>query len=449
MEHKWQTNRRRFLRGLGTVMALPVLESMLPMRVDATAAAGGPSQFPKRLFYIYAPNGQNMEYWKPKAAGAAFELPRTLEPLTSLRGEVSVLTGLTLDKAFAHGDGGGDHARALSSYLTGCQARKTDGANIRAGVSADQIAASKIGNLTRFPSLEVGCEPGGQAGNCDSGYSCAYSHNLAWKTETTPVAKEINPRLIFERLFTNFDPRETAEARAKRERYHKSVLDFVLDDARQLQSRLGADDKAKMEEYLSSVRELEMRIEQAGKFAVELPKYEKPTGIPSQYPEHLRLIYDLVALAFQGDLTRVSTMLLGNAGSNKPYSFIGVSEGHHDLSHHEGNEQKKEKIAKINRFHIEQFALFLKKLSEIREGEGSLLDNCMIIYGSGISDGMAHNHDDLPIILAGRGGGTLNPGRHVVYKDGTPLANLHLSLLDRMGAPADHVGDSSGRLENV
>ncbi len=449
MENILQTNRRRFLRGLGTVIALPVLESLLPAHASAAAAAASQSQFPKRLFYIYAPNGQNMEHWKPTGTGTAFELPRTLQPLASLRSEVSVLTGLTLDKAFAHGDGGGDHARALSSFLTGCQARKTDGANIRAGVSADQIAASKIGNLTRFPSLEVGCEPGGQAGNCDSGYSCAYSHNLAWKTETTPVAKEINPKLIFERLFTNFDPRETAEARAKRERYHKSVLDFVLDDARQLQSRLGSEDKAKMEEYLTSVRELEMRIEQAGKFAVELPKYQKPTGIPSHYPDHLRVIYDLVALAFQGDLTRVSTMLLGNAGSSQTYPFIGVSEGHHDLSHHQGNAQKKEKIAKINRFQVEQFVFFLKKLSEVKEGEGSLLDNCMILYGSGISDGDAHNHDDLPIILAGRGGGTLNPGRHVVYEDGTPLANLHLSLLDRMGAPADHVGDSTGRLENV
>ena len=430
-------------------MALPALEAMGPAGRALGATAASQSQFPKRLAYIYAPNGKNMADWRPKAAGAGFDLPQILEPLREVREQFSVLTGLTLDKARANGDGGGDHARALASFLTGCQARKTDGANIRAGVSADQIAAEKIGRVTRFSSLELGCDRGAQAGNCDSGYSCAYSNNLAWKSEGTPVAKEINPRSVFDRLFASSDPRETAEARVKRERYHNSILDFVLDDARRLKSQLGTSDKAKVEEYLGSVRELELRIERASRFAVEAPKYEKPSGIPKEYPEHLRLMYDMLALAFQGDLTRVATFLQANAGSNRPYPFIGVSAGHHDLSHHEGNQDKKKQIAQINRFHIEQFAYFLKKLDSIKEGEGTLLDNCLILYGSGISDGMSHNHDDLPILLAGRGGGTLNPGRHVIYTRDTPLANLHLSLLDRLGVPADHIGDSTGRLENI
>jgi hypothetical protein len=430
-------------------MALPALEAMVPGTRLLAATTQIQSQFPKRLAYIYSPNGKNMPDWTPQTAGAGFALPRTLEPLASLRDQFSVITGLTLDKARSHGDGGGDHARALASFLTGCQARKTDGANIRAGVSADQIAAEKIGKVTRFSSLELGCDRGAQAGNCDSGYSCSYSNNLAWKSEATPVAKEINPRLVFERLFASTDPAETKEAREKQDRYHNSILDFVMDDARRLESRLGSNDKAKLDEYLSSVRELERRIERAGQFAVEVPKYEKPSGIPAEYPEHLRLMYDMMALAFQGDLTRVATFLQANAGSNRPYPFIGVSAGHHDLSHHEGNKEKKEKIAQINRFHVEQFAYFLKKLNSIKEGEGTLLDNCLILYGSGISDGMAHNHDDLPILLAGRGGGTLNPGRHVIYQRETPLANLHLSLLDRMGVPADHIGDSTGRLQYI
>jgi hypothetical protein len=423
---------------------------MIPSaRALAAATGDAPSQFPRRLVYIYTPNGQNMVDWTPTTAGSDYALPKILEPLAPLKSEFSVLTGLTLDKARDHGDGGGDHARALASYLTGCQARKTDGVNIRAGVSADQIAAERIGNLTRFPSLELGCEPGAQAGNCDSGYSCAYSNNLAWKSESTPVAKETNPRQVFERLFASSDARETKEARAKQDRYHNSVLDFVLDDARRLKAQLGANDRAKLDEYLASVREVELRIERAGRFAIEPPEYDKPSGIPHDYQQHLRLMYDMIALALQGDLTRVSTFLAANAGSNRSYADAGVSEGHHDLSHHGGDKQKKAKITLINRFHAAQFAYFLQKLREVKEGTGTLLDNCMIMYGSGISDGDAHNHNDLPIILAGHGGGSLSPGRHLKYKNETPLANLHLSLLARMNAPADHVGDSTGRLEDI
>jgi hypothetical protein len=431
-------------------MALPVLEAMGPsLRALAAKENAGEKSFPKRLAFVYIPNGANMADWTPKAMGTDFELPSILEPLKGLRGDFQVLTGLAQDKARPNGDGAGDHARASASFLTGCQARKTAGADIKAGVSVDQIAAGKIGRLTRLPSLELSGERSRPSGNCDSGYSCAYQFNLSWKTESTPMPPEVDPRLVFERLFANNITGEAQENRAVRLRNRKSILDFVSEDAARLKKNLGYTDQRKLEEYLSAVREVELRIERSAQFAATLPDYTKPTGIPADNKEHIRLLFDLLTLAFQTDTTRIATYLLAHDGSNRAYPDIGVSEGHHDLSHHGNDAAKMQKIAKINHFHATQFAYFLEKLKSIQEGESTLLDNCMIVYGAGIGDGNRHNHDDLPILLAGRGGGTLHGGRHVRFDKETPMTNLYLSLLDRLGVPAQRIGDSTGKVENI
>ncbi|MFO0903803.1 MAG: DUF1552 domain-containing protein [Pirellulales bacterium] len=437
-------------------MALPLLEAMLPegataLAAESSAAANATSATPVRMAFLYVPNGKHMPDWTPGQEGAGYELPWILEPLKDLKNDFSVLSGLTHQKANANGDGGGDHARALTTFLTGTQAKKTFGADIRAGVSVDQLAASHLGRQTRFASLELGAEAGGQSGNCDSGYSCAYSSNIAWRSETQPVPKESNPKLIFERLFTNGREGESAEARAKRERYNRSVLDFVSEDARRLQGQLGTVDRRKLDEYMTAVREVERRIAQAAKpIDAQSLGFEKPVGVPDGYEAHLRILADLLVLAFQTDTTRVSTFVFANEGSNRSYAFMNVPEGHHDLSHHGGDKAKQDKIRQINRFHVTQLAYFLAKLKSVKEGAGSLLDRCMIVYGSGIGDGNAHNHDNLPVLIAGRGGGTLEPGRHVKFDSGTPMTNLYLTMLDRIGAPrVERLGDSTGRLAKV
>jgi hypothetical protein len=439
--------RRRFLRGVGTVMALPLLEAMMPL----TALAQSPKKKPLRMAFLFVPNGAHMAAWTPAAEGTAFELPSILEPLAGVKDSLMVLTGLTQDKARPNGDGPGDHARSAAAWLTGCQPKKTFGANIKVGVSADQLAAQKLGHLTPFPSLELGCERGAQAGNCDSGYSCAYSNSISWRSESTPVAKETDPRLVFERLFTNGDPNEAVESRYRRERYKKSILDFVMDDAAQLKSQLGTRDRQKLDEYFTSVREIEYRVTRAQSVAsaTRVATANQPTGIPEDYGEHIRLIGDMMVLAFQADLTRVATFMFANEGSNRPYKQIGIGDGHHDLSHHERNAEKQEKIRQINRFHVEQLAYILGKMQAIKEGDGTLLDNSMVVYGGGISDGNRHNHDDLPILLAGKGGGTIKTGRHVRYERNTPLNNLYLSMLDRMGIPGETLGDATGKLQGL
>jgi hypothetical protein len=407
---------------------------------------------PKRMGFLYVPNGAHMSDWTPKDVGTDFKLPFILEPLEPYREDILILTGLAQDNAHAKGDGGGDHARSLACFLTGTHPKKTDGADIKAGVSVDQVAAGRIGKATRLPSLELGCDRGAQSGNCDTGYSCAYSSNISWRSESTPMPKEVNPRLVFERLFANHKPGEVASSRARRERYRQSILDFVAEDAQQLKSRLGRNDQRKLDEYLTSVRELETRIARAekgdGPAEPDPSGMARPLGIPPEFQEHIRLMADLMVLAFQGDVTRISTFMLANEGSNKSYAFIDVPEGHHDLSHHGGDAKKQEKIRTINRFHLTQFAYLLGKLKAIKEGDGTLLDNSMIVYGSGISDGDRHNHDDLPIVLAGRCGGSIQPGRHVKYPT-TPLNNLYLSMLDRLESPTDKLGDSTGRLPNL
>jgi hypothetical protein len=446
MSKNLRMSRRTLLKGLGVSVALPWLEGMLPAVASATQAA--PATPPRRLAFVYVPNGIHMREWTPSAEGADFTLTNILEPLAPFRNQLTVLTGLTCDKARPNGDGPGDHARAMAAFLTGCQARKTNGANIRAGISVDQAAAARVGSRTRFPSLEIGCEGGRQAGNCDSGYSCAYSSNLAWRSPTTPLPKEVNPRLVFDRLFGGPRRAETDQTRQRREHYNQSILDFVTDDANQLMGRLGSADQRRMDEYLTSIREIERRVNQAAP-VVSAGGMRRPTGVPGDYRQHLQLMGDLLALAFQADLTRVGTFVFANEGSNRNYRLIEVPDGHHDLSHHGGNRERLEKIRRINRFHIEAFAYMLDKLNRVREGSGTLLDNCMIAYGSGNSDGNRHNHDDLPILLVGRGGGSIRAGRHVRYPRNTPVCNLYIELLDRMGCPVESFGDSNGRLPNL
>ena len=442
-------SRRTVLRGLGTAVALPWLDAMAPA-ADLASAVGKASSPPLRMAFLYVPNGAHMQAWTPEKEGAGFDLPYILEPLTPYRNDLNVLSGLAQDGAFAHGDGGGDHARSLACFLTGVHPLKSD-SNIRAGVSVDQVAAQKIGMSTRFPSLELGIDRGAQSGACDTGYSCAYSSNISWRTPTTPMAKEVNPRLVFDRLFASQNRDETASQRARRELYRRSILDFVAEDARELMGRLGANDKRKVDEYLTAVRALELRLANADKGTPSAAPagFQKPSGIPQDYQEHVNLMCDLMVLAFQGDVTRVSTFMFANEGSNRSYAFMKVPEGHHDLSHHGNDAAKHEKIKKINRFHMEQFARMLGKMKAVKEGAGTLLDNAMIVYGSGIGDGNRHNHNDLPIILAGGGGGSIKTGRHLKYAKDTPLNNLYLSLLDRVGSPLESLGDSKGRLPNL
>lgn len=443
MSARYRLPRRTFLRGMGTLVALPALEAMTPL-----ALAGRPrEQAPVRMAFVYSPNGMHMPDWTPTDLGADYRLPPILESLAPYRRDILVLSGLTHDKARANGDGPGDHARAAAAFLTGVQPRKTHGADIQVGISVDQIAAAHVRDATLLPSLELGCDKGLQAGNCDSGYSCAYSANISWRTPSSPMAKEHNPRQVFERLFGGGNPEEAAAIRGKRLRERRSVLDFVAEDTRRLKGELGATDRRKLDEYLYGVREIEKRIEAAERVSTDQPpQMVRPDGIPKSYAEHLRLMYDIMVVAFQGDLTRVATFMVANEGSNRSYRFIDVPEGHHDLSHHGGDEAKQAKIAAINHFHMEQFAHFLKRLATSEDGDGTLLDHSMIVFGSGIGDGNRHNHDDLPVLVIGHGGG-IQSGRHVRYAKETPMTNLYLSMLDRFGVPMDNFGDSTGKLE--
>ncbi|HUG94201.1 MAG TPA: DUF1552 domain-containing protein [Planctomycetaceae bacterium] len=450
--HTRRLHRRTVLKGLGVSLALPWLEGLRPAAALAAPEAAAAATPPLRMAFLFVPNGMHMPDWTPKVEGYGFDLPYVLEPLAEHHEDLLVLSGLTHDKGRANGDGPGDHARSASAFLTGSQPRKTDGSNIRVGISVDQYAAQQVGHATRFPSLELGCERGRDAGGCDSGYSCAYSNNISWASETTPVGKEVDPRLVFERLFSKGPRGQSDESRARREALRKSILDFVGDDAKRLQSQLGANDRRKLDEYLSGVREIERRIELSENEnapAAGPRGYRRPAGVPKEYEDHLRLMCDMLALAFQTDSTRIATFMLANEGSNRSYRDIGVPDGHHDLSHHGGDPKKHAKIREINRFHVAQFAYLLEKLKSVREGEGTLLDNCMIVYGAGISDGNRHNNENLPIVMAGRGAGTIDPGRHVRYEYETPMTNLFLSMLDRMGAPAEYLGDSTGRLAGL
>jgi hypothetical protein len=420
---------------------------MLPRPVRA-AAISEQAAAPRRMAFIYVPNGCHMEDWTPASEGTNYELPPILKPLEAVKSDVMVLSGLTCDKARPNGDGAGDHARASSAFLTGAQARKTAGANFRAGMSADQVAAQRLGDQTRLASLELGIEKFRGSGNCDSGYSCVYEHTLAWRNPTTPLPTEVDPKLIFDRLFSD---RPNDPDRLKRSRLRTSVLDAVLDDAHSLERKLGGTDRQKLDQYLTSVRDLEQRIQRSEKLPpVKLPEGTKrPEEQPADLTDHIRLVCDTLVLAFQTDVTRVATFMFGREGSDRSYPMVGVKEGHHSITHHQNKPELLAKIKAINTYHIEQFAYLLSRLRSIPEGEGTLLDNCMIAYGSAIADGNRHDHGDLPILLAGRGGGTIQSGRHLRVPRETPLNNLWLAMLERMGAPTKQLGDSTGVLEDL
>ena len=463
MTPKWHISRRTLLRGVGASIALPLLDAMLPggLAEAATALpaiagkAAGKAAIPTRMAFIFIPNGVNVTEWFPPKGGTgaeALELTPTLVPLKAVKSQISMLTGLTLDGAMAHGDGPGDHARSAAAFLTGAHPYKTAGKDIHLGVSVDQFAAQKVGDRTRFPSLELGLDKTQTVGNCDSGYSCAYVSNIAWRTDTSPVPKEVDPGSAFDRLFgpqTGGDA--TPEVSQKRLKDRKSVLDYVLDDTHRLNNRLGKSDQMKLDEFTTSIREVETRVEaaRANNVVLAKPDMARPDGIPEKLSEHMDLMYDLMALAFRMDVTRIGTYMIARDGSDRSFNELGISEGHHSLSHHGHSPDKLAALKKIDYFHMQHFARFLEKLQDTKEGTGTLLDHSMIMLGSGISDGDRHNHNDLPVLLAGKGGGAIKPGRNVKYADGTPLCNLYLSMLEAMGVKADRFGDSSGTLRGL
>ena len=448
-------SRRTMLRGsFGAAMALPWLEAMgtaAPLITSANStiarkAAAGP---PVRMAFLYVPNGMHMKDWTPKGKSETkFELQKIMEPIADFRDQMNVFSGLTLNGAFAHGDGGGDHARSVASFLTGAHPKKTNGSNILNGQSVDQVAAEQIGHLTRLKSLELGTQDSAQAGQCDTGYSCLYTSNISWRTERTPLAKEINPASVFDRLFGDksgpqLDPRSLA----RRERDRKSVLDFVQQEAKILSNKLGVQDKRKLEEYMYAVRDIERRLASTDKLDEnerDVPDAPRPVGVPADYGQHVKLLFDMMTLAFQTDSTRIISFMYSNAGSNRPYKNLSINDGHHNISHHGGSRDKQAKISKINYYHATLLRHLLTRLSTVKEGDGTLLDNCMVLYGSGIADGNSHSHKNLPICMFGGGGGSVKTGRHIQLRSGTPLTNLYRSMLKRVGAPVDKFSDSNG-----
>lgn len=454
-ERHFSLSRRRFLRGVGALMALPAFESMPTLARAFGDAANGvattSSGAPLRMAFVYFPNGAIQPKWWPKGEGADFALNETLEPLASIKDKLQVMGGLDHVNATPGPDGAGDHARASGTFLTGVRVRKTAGADIHAGVSIDQVVAGQIGHLTRFPSLELTCDSVRKSGNCDSGYSCAYQYNLAWSSATTPVAPEPNPRMVFERLFGAGSHGDRARQLKLRQQQQRSILDFVLDDAKSLQRQLSSKDVDKLDEYLTSVRSIEQRIARAEKLgATPNPARETPPGIPTAFEEHIALMFDMLALAFETDSTRIATFLLANEGSNRSFSEIGISEGHHFLTHHQNRQDMIGKVAQIDVWYVRQLAKFLKKLDDTRDVDGkSLLHNSMIVYGSGNSDGNRHTHVNLPVLMAGAGGGALTPGRFVKF-GGVPMSNMLLGMAARMGAKdTSKLGDSTGRLDAI
>jgi len=452
------------LKGVGAMMSLPMLEAMRPLSALAgPAAAATDSKHPVRLAVLYMPNGVNPHEWTPKGAGREFELSPILEPLADHKDDLLVLTNLW-NAAANTGDG---HYVKTGGFLTGTTITRTTGSDLRSGaVSMDQVAAQRIGNLTPLPSLELGIEPPATGVDTNVGYTQLYGAHISWSTPVTPLAKEINPKLAFDRLFRSNTPGRRAEAVRD-----QSVIDLVLDDARRLQRKLGHADQQKLNEYLDSVRSVEKRIEfdakrQSGEvFSDPLARqaikelgeridvYKDPARVSERrgnHTEHVRLMLDLMVMAFWTDSTRISTFMFGNAVSGRNFSFLdGVSGGHHQTSHHENDKEKLEQYKRINAWHTGQLAYMLGKMKAIKEGEGTLLDNSMVLFGAGMRDGNAHNPRNLPVVLAGRAGGTLATGRHLTYEKNTPLCNLYTGMLKRMGTPMEQFSDSTGELPGL
>ena len=437
--------RRSFLRGAGAMLALPLLDAMVPAMAATRLTAANPAM---RLGFVYVPNGIIPQNWLPSKEGAGFEFNSIMKPLEPFRDRLNVLSGLAQVNGRALGDGPGDHARAGATWLTGVHPKKTEGSDIHAGVSADQIAANEFGKTTQFASLELGLEEQSMVGGCDSGYSCAYTNTISWRTPTTPNPMEVNPRSVFERLFGDGDSTDPA-SRMKRMKEDTSILDYVRESVGRLQPGLGTRDNRKLSEYLDGIRDIERRIQKAEQqnAAMITPLVERPSGIPDEFEDHAKLMSDLLAIAFQTDMTRIVTYMLAHEGSNRSYRSIGISDGHHSVTHHDNDPEKVAKVIKINELHIRTFAYLIEKLRSTPDGDGSLLDHSMILYGSSISDGNAHTHEDLPLVLVGGAAGQMKCGRHIRYPKETPMNNLLLTMLDKAGVPAERLGDSTGEVQ--
>ena len=436
-------DRRTFLRGAGTAIALPLLDSMIPA-LAATPVA------PIRLGFVYVPNGIIPKDWLPQTEGADFAFMPTMKTLEPFREKVLVVSNLAQVNGRALGDGGGDHARAGATWLTGVHPKKTQGTDISAGISADQLAAREMAKSTQFASLEIGIEEPFLAGGCDSGYSCAYTNTISWRSPTTPNPVEISPRAIFERLFGDGETTDAAAAR-ERTREDRVILDYVRGDLARVQLGLGARDRSKLEEYLESIRDIERRIQKAEEqsASLELPVVDRPLGIPDTFEEHAHLMADMMLVAWQSGLTRVITFMMAREGSNRGYREIGVPDGHHSVTHHQNNPEKVAKTQKIDELHLRSFAYLVKRLEETKDGDGTLLDHTILLYGSSIRDGNIHDHTDLPLVLAGGKSAGIRGGRHIRYKPETPMNNLLLTLLDKSGVPADKLGDSTGKADQL
>jgi hypothetical protein len=440
-------NRRTFLRGVGASLALPMLDSMVPAMAATSAAA---TKSPVRMAFVYVPNGIIPAAWTPTGEAARdWEFKRSMKPLEPFRENLNVLTGLAQINGRALGDGPGDHARAGATWLTGVHPKKTEGAGIHSGISADQIAARAFGKSTQLGSLEIGLDTPSLAGGCDSGYSCAYTNTISWRGETTPMPMEPNPRVVFERLFGDGDSTDAA-TRLAALKEQRSILDYIAGDLDRIETGLGKSDRSKLTEYLEAIRDIERRIQKAEEqnASMKIPVFERPGGVPPEFEDHAKLMIDLQVLAFQADLTRVVTFMIAREGSNRPYRKINISDGHHSLTHHQNDPQKIEKVTQIDTYHAQLFAYYLEKLKAAKDGDGTLLDHSMILYGSSICDGNAHTHHDLPLALVGGAGGRIKGGRHLLFTKETPMNNLLLSMLDIAGVPGvEKFGDSTGKAE--
>lgn len=436
--------RRSFLRGMGTAVAVPLLDAMTP----AFAAVSAPVT---RVVFVYTANGVIMSSWTPEEDGKGFTLPQTLHPVEPFREQLLVLSGLAHRNGEALGDGAGDHARAGASWLTGVHPKKTQGADIRNGMSVDQMLARDIGQATPLPSLELGLENVRMVGGCDSGYSCAYSNTISWSSSTTPLPYENNPRRVFERLFGDGETTDPVVL-ALRANQDRSLLDFVLGDAHRLRSKLGAGDRLRLNDYLDAVREVERRIQNAERrdgTELDLLALDRPEGVPPTFEEHARVMSDLITIAFQADLTRVVTLMYSREGGNRTYRAIGVPDAHHGLSHHQNDPARMARLQLIDRHHVAMLGYLLGRLQAIQDERGSLLDQSIVVYGSSLSDSNAHTHDNLPVLLAGGANGALHGGRHLRYPSGTPMANLFVTMLDTLGSGRDSVGDSTGPIAGL
>src|SRR6266581_1301359 len=438
-------SRRTMLRGIGTAVALPLLDAMVPA---LTAAQNTPAKAVRRFGVVYHPNGVIYDKWLPKGLGTEFEFSPVLSPLQPFRDNVVVITGLFSDQAEALGDGGGDHSRASGTYLTGVHVKRSDTV-VENAISMDQIVAKAFEHETQISSLQLTVDDASLVGACDVGYSCAYSSTLSWLTPTLPLMAENNPRVVFERLFGTSDSTD-AGVRASRLQQDRSILDSITDRVKALQRRLGPGDNRKVNDYLESLRDVERRIQKAEEqSAKDAPDVSRPEGVPDGFEPHVGLLYDLQLLAFQADLTRVTTFMYGREQNGRPYPQIGVPEPHHPLTHHQNLPEKMEKCAKIQTYHVKLFADYLEKLRSTPDGDGSLLDHVILLYGAGISHSDRHTHGPLPTLVVGGGAGTIKGGRHLVYPDHTPLTNLQLTLLGNLGVPTEKLGDSTGQLKEL